>query len=317
MVRSPLDKRVKEIRDLINSQRKQHALRQDEVMWLMLCSCMDTIQDTEAALECFLIEKIDSTNRGKSYLHIYGALQALFVQQDAVENLHTSLNIQYSREVCLQEIRDIRNYATGHPTNKSEKGVKGAFNFVHSVHGSPYEFHLMTVYPDKSNDGGLNSKHRDIDIADLIATQKSIFMQVLDDVIATLKEEEVEHRKKFRNNKLADTFSPCTYWFEKVFEEIHSSDSRDAQFVASRVDNIMESIKSFKDGLEERGEPDDHISAVYEYLDCALQHLKAYFELTIQTHINEKEVYIFAYFAREQVKALNEIAEDIDEQYSQ
>ena len=317
MVRSPLDKRIKELRNLINSPWKQHALLQDAVLWPMLCSCMDTIQDTEAALECFLIEKIDRTNRGKTYLHIYGALQALFMQQDAVDNLHTSLNIEYPGDARLQKIRDIRNYATGHPTNKSEKGVKGAFNFVHSVHGSPYEFHLMTVYPRRSNDGRLNSKHKDIDIADLIDTQKSIFMKVLDDVIATLKEEAVEHKKKFRDNKLADTFTLCTYWFEKVFNEIHSTYSGHAPFAVNCIDNILKSINEFKDGLEERGEPDDHIFDVYENLDYALQHLKAHFEPTIQTHINEKDVYIFAYFAREHVQSLKEMAVDIDKQYSQ
>ena len=313
----PLDKRVKEIRDLINSPRKQHALGQDEAFWLMLCSCMDTIQDTEAALEGFLTEDADSYDRNRRYLHIYGALQALFVQQDAVDNLHTSLKIRYPREACIQEIRDIRNYAAGHPTNKTEKGVEGAFNFVHFGKGYPYQFHLMTVYPGKSNDGGLKSKHRDVDLADLIATQGSVFMKVLDDLVVTLKEEEVEHRKKFGDKKSADAFSEWTFWFGSIFDEIYSTRSGHAQYVVGCVDRIIESIAVFKDGLKERGEPDDNWSEVYENLDYALQQLKAHFDLTSQTHINGKDVYIFACFARHQVENLSKFAKEIDEKYSQ
>ena len=316
-MRYPLDKRVKGIRDLINSPRKQNALRQDEAFWLMLCSCMDTIQDTEAALEGFLTGDADSYDRGRRYLHIYGALQALFVQQDAVENLQTSLEIQDSREACIQKIRDIRNYATGHPTNKTEKGVEGAFNFIHFGEDNPHQFHLMTVYPGKSNDGGLNSKHKEVNVEDLIATQKGILMKVLDNVIETLKEEEVEHRKKFSDKKLADVFSEWTFLFGNIFDKIYSPHSGHAQYVVGCIDSIMESISVFKEGLMERGEPDDNWSEVYENLDYALQQLKAHFDLTSQAHINGKDVYIFACFAQQQVEDLSEFAEEIDEKYSQ
>ena len=316
-MRYPLDKRVKKIRDLINSPRKQNALRQDEVFWLMLCSCMDTIQDTEAALEGFLTENTDSYDRDRRYLHIYGALQALFVQQDAVENLQTSLEIQDSRETCIQEIRDIRNYATGHPTNKTEKGVEGAFNFIHFGKNYPYQFHLMTVYPGKPNDGGLNSKHKEVNVEDLIATQKGIFVKVLDNVIETLKEDEVEYRKKFADKKLGDVFSEWTFLFGNIFDKIYSAHSGHPQYIVSCIDRIMESITVFKEGLKERGEPDENWSEIYENLDYALQQLKLHFDLTSQTHISGKDVYIFASFARQQVEDLSEFAEEIDEKYSQ
>ena len=105
-MRNPLDERIKEIRDLINRPRKQNMLLQDSTLWLMLCSCMDTIQDTETALESFLTKDNDSSDTGSKYLLVYGALQALFIQQEAVKNLHASLNIPYTKDSSLKEIRD-------------------------------------------------------------------------------------------------------------------------------------------------------------------------------------------------------------------
>ena len=51
---NPLYQKISKIRDLINTSRKQNILLQDNILWHMLCSCMDTIEDTEEALESFL-----------------------------------------------------------------------------------------------------------------------------------------------------------------------------------------------------------------------------------------------------------------------
>ena len=101
---------------MINSPRKQNELLKNNALWLMFCSCMDTIQDTEVALESYLIEDIDNSQMGKNYLNTYGALQAIFVQQDAVENQHEALDILYVEDSSLKQIREIRNDAAGHPT---------------------------------------------------------------------------------------------------------------------------------------------------------------------------------------------------------
>ena len=313
-MRSTLDERIKEIRDLINSPRKQNMLLQDDALWLMLCSCMDTIQDTEVALESFLTEKTDSSERGENYLYTYGALQALFVQQDAVDNLHESLDIPYVEDSSLEQIREIRNDAAGHPTNRRNKK---SFNFVHFRSVYTHGFHLMTVYPNESGDGRLNSKHEDINIADLIDTQKSTFMEVLDNVIETLEEEEVAHRKKFSDKKLAGVFSSTTYPFEKIWDAVLRPNSDHAHLVDYYVEQISECIEAFKDGLKERGEPDDRISDIYEKLEYALQHIKAFFDEESNTHIQREDAYIFVSFVDQQVKVLKEGAKELDERYSQ
>ena len=312
----PLDEKIGEIRDFINytSPRKEHALMQNSAMWYMLCSSMDIIGDMEHALESFLIENPDISEIGRKYLLVFGALQALYVQQDAINNLHQALDIPYTIDSSIENIREIRNDAAGHPTNRRNKK---AFNFINCYSLSVHEFQLMTLDTTNSNGGRLNSKHVNINIADLIATQRSVFLNVLDNVIETLKEEEVEHRKKFAGKKLVDALSNTTYPFTKIFDAVSNTHSDHAQLVGGYVDRILECYMAFRDGLKERGEPDDNISDKYEYLEYTLKHIKDYFGNTVEkTHIHGKDLYVFACFAKQKIDELRDTARYIDEKYS-
>ena len=310
---NPLYQKVSKIRDLINSSRKQNILLQDNILWHMLCSCMDTIEDTEEALESFLKLDTDSSNEGRNYLRIYGALQALFVQQKAVENLHEALKIPYTEDKALEKIRHIRIDAAGHPTNR---GNKKAFNFISRLTLTSQGFQLITYYRTSSGNSKLDSKHEVIKIPDLIATQKDVFVDVLNDIIEILQKEEIEHRKKFAEKKMTDAFQYTNFLFQTVLEATISPDSSHVELVGGHVDRILKSVEMFKTGLKERNEPDDNIDHVYENIDHALRHIKAYFHVPEETHIQAKDTYIFADFAQRQVVILEEIAQEIDEKYS-
>ena len=154
-----LYQKMSKIRDLINSSRKQNILLQDNILWHMLCSCMDTVEDTELALESFLKLDTDSYDEGRNYLRIYGAMQALYVQQEAVKNLHESLQIPYTEDSSIEKIRHIRIDAAGHPTNR---GKKKAFNFINRSTLTPNSFELLTFYRTNSGNDELKSKRENI-----------------------------------------------------------------------------------------------------------------------------------------------------------
>ena len=308
-----LNERMEEIREFINitSPRKKEALLQNNAMWDMLCSCMDMIEDLEYALESYLAENPENAETGRKYLLIFGALQALYVQQDAVKNLHKSLNIPYTLDPSIEEIRDIRNDAAGHPTNRRNK----EFIFINRSFLGVHEFRFMKLNPTEEAES-FNSKDIDINVPDLIATQRNIFGEVLNNVIEVLKKEEMEHRKKFTDKKLAGVFSGTTYPFEKIFDAVLSTNSSRARRVNYHVNQILECVEKFKNGLRKRGEPDDNITDTYENLEYVLQHIKAYFDKDNKTHIQKKDAYIFTCFARQQVDALEDTASEIDERYS-
>jgi len=240
-------------------------------------------------------------------------MQALFVQQEAVKNLHESLQIPNTEDAPIEKIRHIRIDTAGHPTNR---GNKKAFNFISRSTLTSDSFQWLSFVRTNSGNTELESKFEDIKVLDLIATQKDVFLVVLNKVIETLQKEEIEHRKKFAGKKLTDVFQNTGYPFEKVFEAILNSDSHHAILVESYVDQILKSVEAFKTGLKERGEPDDGITDLYEKIDYAFQHIKAFFHTSEDTHIQGEDTYIFADFARRQVQELKNIAQEIDERYS-
>ena len=174
----------------------------------------------------------------------------------------------------------------------------------------------MTLYRINSGNGELDSKHEDVNVRDLIATQKGVFVEVLKNVIETLQEEEVEHRKKFGGKKLISAFQHTSYAFQKVLEATLSAKSPHAELVRTHIDQILKSVEIFKSELRERDEPDDNMEHVYENINYALQHIKAYFHAPEETHIHSEDTYIFADFAKRQMRELKEVAQEIDEKYS-
>ncbi len=116
------------IRDLINTPRKQYLLMKQMNLWSQLCSCLDVIGDTELAIAAY-IHKEFSQNTGANYLAVYGLLQTLFLQQDALFHLCEALGIGDPRDNYprLKEIREDRNASVGHPT----KLKRGKHTFCH------------------------------------------------------------------------------------------------------------------------------------------------------------------------------------------
>lgn len=282
MSNNTLYERMNRIRDLINMPRRQNDLMQDLSMWHMLCESMDTIEDTEQVLEDFLKEDADDSDTGIGISSAFNTLDYLVAQQSAVEELYEALTIPYIKDSSLEKIRQTCIEA-------------------------------MEEATDIGNAKSINS----VDIPELIAIQRSILRKFLNNVIQTLTKKELYHRKKFEGKRLSSAFGFITYPFEKIFDAIFSENSPHFLLVDTHVDQILRSVDEFKAGLKEREEPDDNISDIYENLDYSLRHIQAYFHRTEETHLhNKKDVYIFAYFARRQVRELEYIASEKDDEYS-
>ena len=117
---SRIEELNREIRDLINAPRKHAALFKDSAQYYKLCSCLDVIGDTELGFSAYE-QMLDSPRPGSSYILAYGFLQTLFVQQDAVRNLHEALGICSEPDTLLDEIRELRHDSIGHPTKGRRK----------------------------------------------------------------------------------------------------------------------------------------------------------------------------------------------------
>jgi hypothetical protein len=91
----------------------------DRFVWHQLWTAMDIINDAGSAMGAYLEHEFPS-DTGERYLRIYGVMQALFLQQDAIVDLikaiHPAKKI-FPNDV-LKDIREVRNASTG--TNKTQ-----------------------------------------------------------------------------------------------------------------------------------------------------------------------------------------------------
>jgi hypothetical protein len=298
------------IRDFINSPRKQRLLLGQLADWNKLCSSLDVVGDTSIAIESYLTTMKPKSD-GETYVVIYGILQVLFVQQDAVEHIADSLNLQYTPDALLTEIREVRNDSVGHPTKRgSGKGSK--FNFINRSSMGATGFQLMTTYADR-----MEPQFRHIDIPKLINTQRTKLTKILSQIVSALREEEMKHRKKFQNEKLADVF-PHTldYYCSKMCESIWGHMPK--VFGAGMVDIVINYVTEFKEALNRRGllKALDSTTYLFDQLSYPLTKLKTYFSDVANPEFNDKDALIFVFFIREHINELRDIAKEIDGQYA-
>ncbi len=299
------------IRECINAPRKHFAIFQNPVEFHKLCSCLDVIGDTELAFRSYEAMP-DSIRPGSSYVLVYGFLQALFLQQDAVRNLHEALQLPYEPDPLLLEIRELRNDAIGHPTKRG--GGKGkSFSFISRPSISKSGFQLMTVSP-----GEWPPLFRHVSLQALLDTQHRQLEEGLEALLQSLRKEEMEHREQFKEEKLSALFPGVLhYYFEKVYESTRGTSGW--EYGALHIMLLKEIVEKFRAGLTRRG-----IAGAYqgvehqlESLDYPLDELAEYFAQQGKGRLNERDAVIFTSFVEGEMSELQEMAAELDKEYSE
>lgn len=298
------------IRKFINNPRKQSYLLKDAEAWNKLCSSLDVIGDTELAIDSYLEREI-TNSIGERYLIVYGILQVMLVQQDAVKNMADALSINCQLSRNLNVIRGIRSDSIGHPTKQREdKSSKSCF--IQRISLNEKGFNLMTVYSD-----GRPYALRSIDIPSLISEQRSALENLLTNVVEKLIEEEMAHREQFRDEKLKAAFPQTLgYYFEKIFEATRGGNA--FLLGGPHVTFVAECLDQLEHLLKQRGLWDVYDSISY-HMDLArypLDELMKFFKEPTISKLNDKDAYIFALFLKGQVEDLKRISEEIDDEYS-
>jgi hypothetical protein len=312
---------IQRIRDFINKPRRQYLLLKDPASWSQCCSCLDVIEDSELAIAAYSAGEFGASD-GARYLAVYGLLQALFLQQHAIDNLCRSLGIpdtiyKYPR---LKDIREIRNMSIGHPTKRerngnSKKGELPSYHFISRPTLSINGFTLLSDYADGT------SKSKDVSAPDLIADQKKYLSGIINTVKDNLEKQEGAHKERFRMEKLVSVFpGTLNYHLGKIL--LAAGMEQDAVLGQVNLQQVKDTLQSFRQALEKRGiEPDTHdsIKYAYEQLQYPLAKLEEFFQSVksgSQPNIDEEAAYIFAFFVQEKVAELRQMAQEIDQDYS-
>jgi hypothetical protein len=295
------------VRDHINRTRKQHTLLKDPAAWNQLCSSLDVIGDTELAIDAYDAAP-ETDDAGATYILVYGVLQALILQQDAVLHLAEALNLKYDADPLLSEIREVRNASVGHPTKRHGQPRS---HFISRISMTKAGFQLLTVYP-----GHGPAQFKGVSLPGLIATQRSQLASILGQVASSLQREEAEHKAMFKDKKLAAAFPTTTdYYVEKIYESIPAGKSR--EYGRLHVTLIAEAVERFKALLAERGLTGVYDSVEYhlDLVSYPLDRLGEYFDASGQSTMNERDALIFVHFVQDQLTTLRKMAAEVDQDY--
>lgn len=178
---------IDEVSDIIDKLEGDPTVLENHPKRMQLCSCLDVIKDTELCLEAFLVTDIDALDFGNKYMYVYGTLQALYIQQDAVKFFANALGINCPRNLSLDEIKIIRDASVGHPTKHTSGSPGRKFNFIRRDSIGNKGFKLGITYADANTP----NCYKKVNIRDLIEKQRNIFAPVMFDVIESIGREEI------------------------------------------------------------------------------------------------------------------------------
>ncbi|MBI4976849.1 MAG: hypothetical protein HZC28_05170 [Spirochaetes bacterium] len=301
-----LIKGIDSIRTMINKPRRQNIILQNRVTWNTLCSSLDTIEDTSHAIGEYISLSNNNYSTGFSYVIVYGVMQAMFLQQDAVIHIASSLGNNLALDDELKKIREIRNSSTGHPVR--DRGDNKSFNYIQHCGMTHLKFRLVSYCPNKSD-----PTFSDIDILKLIDKQKEIISKYINDLILFLEKEEKTHKEEFMNTKLKAYFSHFNYNIGKVYECISNIDYKQLSLI--NLNEIVSNIEKAKSELNKRSLLGNVPGIEYnlEEINYPINKLQSYFNDEIKLH--DKEIKILIYFIHKKTEELIRMFEEIDNDY--
>tara|TARA_R110002096_G_scaffold435845_1_gene663827 strand:+ start:2935 stop:3756 length:822 start_codon:yes stop_codon:yes gene_type:complete len=240
-----IDELCKNIRELCNHPWKGEVIFQDKVKWNKFWTSLDAIEDSELAIIDYLnLPEFNASQRG--YLYIYGIMQALTIQQDALKNLSEALfneKINFKTDYPeLYIIKEFRNDSVGHPTNR---GNGRSFHYIGRPSIKKSGFRLLSYFPKT----GEESKIININVLECIKIQNGLVAKKLKQTMKNLESDFEQHKAKFKDKKLADIIHPTTsYHFTKLYENIN----RNYDLVELNFDTIKETYDKIKVGITDR-----------------------------------------------------------------
>lgn len=287
-------------------------LFKDGAGWTQLCSCMDAVEDTDAAIAAFP-GVARPKNTGQRYLAIYGVLQAMFVQQDAVRDMHEALGLEW--KPCeipeLDRIRKCRNASIGHPTKQGSQGSPN-HHFIIQISLTEDSFELLT----RSHDGKTTTEH--VRLGEFIRQQSTVIGETLARLLDGLQKDDREYRMSVSTQSLARVFdNQIHYAFEKLIGATRRS-SPDP-LGAWGLEHISRTLDCFEKQLKARGLDINSFPGVqiaWDETAYPIRQLQLFLgEKTDGVPPEAEAAYIFASFLDQKIRELEHMAQEIDSEF--
>ena len=307
------------VRDIVTDPGMEHMFMDSAVRRYRIACCMDTVEDAQLAVEGYrrLESSSEGADKGKLYLVVYGVLQAIFIQRDALRNLACALDFPYEIDSYpgLKAAREVRNQIVGHPTSYMRKGTESYFA-INSGSLSLDSFKVL-----ESTDQGQNQM-LEIDIRQTLSDNEALVAKALTDLKEKLEKDIRNQKDKFRSRPLSQLFSSSIgYQFEKIRGGISNSNVSDRDLAIAAVEAIGDLLEDFRKALSERGRPPENypgVNLVWGELQYPLRGIRAFFsdkDEEIQRP-DPEATRIFVWFVQWKLDELLQLSREIDEYYS-
>jgi hypothetical protein len=282
---------------------------------------MDMLGDTCQALDAYLSLCTHGANKATSYLIVFGALQVLYVQQDAAYWLCRSLG--YARDVAafggpdkwihspgyerLSEVRNLRNSSIGHPVNR-EKGLakdRGSYFIVQMSLGAR-GFQMMA----RGETG--STRWISVPVLELVIAQTTSLASVFRSTLREVDDADRAHRETFRGECLEAMFLALSHPLEKMHQAVSEHSFRPVGIYG--VESVQRTMAEFRRALEQRNEPfGDDLEYRFGRLNGALSRLTDFY----QGRADDVELAdILATFVTDRIDELRTWAREVDDEYA-
>lgn len=231
---------------------------QDRIKWARLCTCMDTLSDTQCAINAFR-ETAKDADKAELYLRTYGVLQAMFVQQDALQSLANVLGIRMAIKKdnpSIKEIRGIRNELVGHPTDQRNGQTHNRI-----VQRTLSSRGFASIKFSAKND----SKREWINMVDLTATNERHLAGYMQQILDNINQQRIELSDSFRYKELEPIIpNQLVKCLDSLLFGVCQL-SMNQQQIIQVLDVINEAIPQLSFALKERQYSRDH--GIFRHVD--------------------------------------------------
>ena len=300
-----LQEKIHKLRDLINSSicYKQGVWeRKDNGDWSKLWTAVDNIEDTQSAIDEYF--SLNNFSR----LAVYGLLQSMFVQQDAVSHLEKAIKIatpDWKKDYPeLSNIRDIRNETIGHPI--SEKGSYTSISYTNNL--NILEYGLWT------ND---NFEHKTIDLKNIVDVQHDLLLKEVDRIMNKIKNDEIQHKQNFKDKSLLKLLDTTGYHIQKLwsFERSREYSKINFETLKSIYENFKEEIKKrFKiDKVDEQGVQIPGLILVIQHIEKIVPRIEKM--IPMDNTVDQLDLDVYVESLDKAFNDLRNMAKEIDDEF--
>ncbi len=284
-------------------------VRENPDNWDRICSSSDVINDTIRTIKSYVKSDYPNEDVGLQYLFIYGLLQALYLQQDAVKDVFEVFHkcypqnqgFLYRRSDDLENIRKLRNETTGHPTGTRD----GVFTYINR--GSLRKWHFERLRSSKA----AGNEFPSVDLSSVLKKQAL----AIENDLRTLVEKSNEVKKmcyeKYKDRIATITKGGIEYSIQTVAEGIYSPSDMNQMRSLDSLKIIEDEYSEFEAGMKERGTND---FLELDEFKRAVSVLKEYISGE-RAMMREEDAGIYYFYLTERHKYFKEMVEEIDSQY--